>query len=133
MCIRDRAMYFQAAWMQWCLLAIVIALVLLGSIYFAAPSSTSTISFIIVAGIMLVGGHLNTIALSQPEPMQSVLAGVYYFIPHLEWYYLSDFVVYNMGCVPWIKVFGATLYAAAWTGIFLTLAWLGFRRKNLTT
>ena len=126
-------MYFQAAWMQWCLLAVVIALVLLGSIYFAAPSSTATISFIVVVGIMLVGGHLNTIALQQPEPMQSVLAFVYYFIPHLEWYYLSDFLVYNMGVVPWVKIFVATLYAAAWTGVFLTLAWLGFRRKNLTT
>ena len=26
-----------------------------------------------------------------------------------------------------------TLYAAVWTGIFLLLAWFGFRRKNLTT
>ena len=30
--------YFQALWLQWMMLAIVIAMVLLGSIYFAAPS-----------------------------------------------------------------------------------------------
>ncbi|MDR3456929.1 MAG: ABC transporter permease subunit [Verrucomicrobiae bacterium] len=127
------ATYLQAAWMQWSLLAIVIAMVMLGSIYFAAPSSTSTISFILVAGMMLVGGHLNKIALQQPEPMQSVLAVIYFIMPHLEWYYLSDFVVYNMGSVPWVKIVAATLYAAAWTGFFLVLAWVGFRHKNLTT
>ena len=127
------ATYLQAAWMQWFLLAIVIAIVLLGSIYFAAPSSTSTISFIVVAGILLLGGHLNKIALQQPEPMQTILTVIYFCIPHLEWYYMSDFVVYNMGGAPWAKVFEATLYAGIWTAFFLLLAWLGFRRRNLTT
>jgi ABC-type transport system involved in multi-copper enzyme maturation permease subunit len=127
------ATYLQAAWMQWFLLAIVTAMVLLGSLYFAAPSSTSTISFIIVGGIMLLGGHLKVIALQQPEPMQGLLTIIYFCMPHLEWYYLSDFVVYNMGSVPWVKIVLATLYAATWTGFFLVLAWVGFRRKNLTT
>jgi Cu-processing system permease protein len=127
------ATYLQAALMQWSLLAIVIAMVLLGSIYFAAPSSTSTISFVIVAGIMILGSHLKTLALGEPEPMQTILTAVYFLIPHLEWFYLSDFVVYNMTAPPWLKVLEAVAYAAAWTGFFLMLAWLGFRRKNLTT
>ena len=54
-------------------------------------------------------------------------------MPHLEWFYLSDFVVYDFGHVPLLKIIAATLYAAVWTGILLLLAWLGFRRKNLTT
>jgi ABC-type transport system involved in multi-copper enzyme maturation permease subunit len=125
--------YLQAAWMQWMLLGIVIAMVLLGSIYLAAPSSTSTISFVTVGGILLLAGHLKTIALTQPEPMQSILIFIYFTIPHLEWFYLSDFVVYNFTVVPWLKIILATLYAALWIGIFLLLAWFGFRRKNLTT
>lgn len=125
--------YLEAAWMQWVMLAVVIGMVLLGSIYFAAPSSTSTISFIVVAGILLVGGHLNTIALQQPEPVQFVLGVLYFMIPHLEWYDLRDFVVYNQNPVPLRAIALATLYGAVWTGIFILLAWLGFRRKNLTT
>jgi ABC-type transport system involved in multi-copper enzyme maturation permease subunit len=127
------ALYFQAAWMQWFMLAIVIAMVLLGSIYFAAPSSTNTIAFIVVVGIVGLGSHLNTIALQQPQPMQSLLAGIYFFLPHLEWYDLRDFVVYDQQVVPWLAVIKATIYAGIWTGIFLLLAWLGFRRKTLTT
>lgn len=127
------ATYVQAAWMQWCLLAVVVAMVVLGSVWFAAPSSTATISFIVVGGILGVGGHLHAIALQQPEPMQTVLTAVYYAMPHLEWFYLSDFVVYDQAAAPWTQVALATLYAAVWTGIFLLLAWAGFRRKNLTT
>jgi ABC-type transport system involved in multi-copper enzyme maturation permease subunit len=125
--------YLQALWLQWAMLAIVIALVLLGSIYFAAPSSTITICFITVAGILGLGTHLHTIALQQPEPMQTLLTVGYFVMPHLEWYDLRDFVVYDMGLVPWGPFALATLYAAVWTGIFLLLAWFGFRRKNLTT
>lgn len=125
--------YLQAAWMQWMMLAVVVALVLLGSIYFAAPSSTSTICFVVVAGILFLGGHLNSIALQQSEPIQSILSFLYFTIPHLEWYDLRDFVVYNMGLVPWLAVALATLYAAVWTGLLLLVAWLGFRRKSLNT
>jgi ABC-type transport system involved in multi-copper enzyme maturation permease subunit len=123
----------EALWMQWVMLAIVIAMTLLGSIFLAAPSSTSTITLIVVVGILLLGGHLNSIALQQSEPMQTVLATVYFVMPHLEWYDLRDFVVYDMGLVPVRAVVLATLYAAVWSGIFLLLAWLGFRRKNLNT
>lgn len=125
--------YLEAAWMQWFLLAVVIAMVLLGSIYFAAPSSTSTISFIVVGGLLLLGAHLKNIALQQPEPMQGILTVLYFCIPHLEWFYLSDFVVYNKAAPPGLAILGASLYASAWTAFFLILAWLGFRRKNLTT
>jgi len=125
--------YLQALWLQWAMLAIVIALVLLGSIYFAAPSSTSTISFIVVVGILGIGSHLKVIALQQAEPMQFVLTVVYFVMPHLEWFDLRDFVVYNQPLVSWMALALATGYAALWTGIFLFLAWLGFSRKNLTT
>lgn len=127
------AVYFQAMWMQWFMLAIVIAMVLLGSIYFAAPSSTTTICFIVVVGILGLGSHLNTIALSQPQPMQTLLSIIYFVVPHLEWYDLRDFVVYDQSLIPWLAVVKATVYAGVWTGLFLVLAWLGFRRKSLTT
>ncbi len=127
------AVYFQAAWMQWMMLAIVIGAVLLGSIYLAAPSSTATIAFVVVAGILALGSHLNTIALSQTEPMQAIVYFIYYLIPHLEWYDLRDYVVYVQPLAPWTAVGEATIYAGIWTGFFLVLAWLGFRRKALTT
>jgi hypothetical protein len=35
--------------------------------------------------------------------------------------------------VNWLDCVLATLYAAAYTGLFLLLTWLGFRRKSLNT
>ena len=126
-------MYLQAIWLQWAMLAVVIALSLLGSIVTAAPSSTTTICFIAVAGILLVGGHLNTVALHEPQPLQTILYTLYFLIPHLEWFDIRDRVVYDMGLVNWWDCLLATLYAAAYTGLFLLLTWLGFRRKSLNT
>ena len=126
-------LYFQAAWLQWFMLGIVIGVVVLGSIYLAAPSSTSTISFIVVVGILGLGSHLKVIALQQGEPMQFILTLIYFAIPHLEWFDLRDFVVYDQSLVAWPAFAGATLYAIIWTAIFLMFAWLGFRRRNLTT
>jgi ABC-type transport system involved in multi-copper enzyme maturation permease subunit len=125
--------YLQAFWMQLVMLGVVIALSLLGSIYFAAPSSTVTICFILVAAILFIGGHLQKIALNEPEPLQTIVFIIYFLIPHLEWYDLRDFVVYNHGSVSWFYIFLATLMAAGYAGIFLFLTWLGFRRKSLST
>ena len=47
--------FFQAFWLQWAMLGVVVALVLLGSVVFTAPSSNATISFIVVLGILLAG------------------------------------------------------------------------------
>ena len=126
-------LYLQAYWMQLAMLAVVIAMALLGSIYFAAPSSTVTICFILVAAILSVGGHLQKIALNEPEPLQSIVMIIYFIIPHLEWYDLRDFVVYSHDPASWIKIFEATALAACYAGIFLLLTWLGFRRKSLST
>jgi ABC-type transport system involved in multi-copper enzyme maturation permease subunit len=125
--------YLQAIWLQWAMLAVVVALSLLGSIIAAAPSSTTTICFITVAGILLVGSHLNMVALHHSQPLQAIVYTIYYLIPHLEWFDIRDRVTYNTGLVGGLDCLLATLYAAAYTGLFLLLTWLGFRRKSLNS
>ena len=49
--------YFQAATLHWFMLGIIVAMALLGSLVFAAPSSNSTICFVVIGGILLVGRH----------------------------------------------------------------------------
>ena len=125
--------YLQAFWLHWWMLGVVTAMVLLGSIVFTAPSSNTTISFIGVLGILLLGEHLHKVALRQAEPAQSLLTTLYFLIPHLEWFDLRDRVIYDHSAVAWSAMGLASLYAAAYAGLFLFLAWLLFRRKGLTT
>jgi len=123
--------YFQAMSLHWMLLAVVIALSLLGSIVFAAPSSNNTITFVLVAGSLLFGRHLNKVALQMDEPLQTVVYSIYYMIPHLEFYDMRDLIVHNWGTVPWMIWLAALVYGAAYAGLFLTATCWLFRRKSI--
>ena len=113
------------------MLGVVVALVLLGSVVFAAPSSNATISFIVVLGILFLGRYLNQVALQQPEPLRSIVYGLYFLIPHLEWYDVRDLIIYDRNLVGWVDCGLATLYAVLYMAVFLLGAWLVFRRKPL--
>jgi len=125
--------YAQALWLHWVMLGIVIAGVLLGSVVFSAPSANATICFVMVAGILLLGGHLNSVAVRQPEPIRTITYLVYFLIPHLEWFDLRDLVIYDQDLVAWWALGLATLYAMSYVGVLVVGGWLVFCRKTLTT
>jgi len=123
----------QAFWLHWMMLAVVVSMAILGSLIFSAPSVNSTICFIVVAGILLLAGHLNVIAAAQPDPWGSVVYGLYYALPHLELFDVRDLLIHEHPPVAWGAVGVATLYAAVYAGIFLLGAWWIFRKKALPT
>jgi ABC-type transport system involved in multi-copper enzyme maturation permease subunit len=125
--------YLQALWLQWDMLAVVIALVLFGSIIFSAASANATICFFIIVGILSLGGHLNVVAAQQADPLRNITYTVYFLIPHLEWFDVRTLIIYDWPLVPWVDCVLATLYAAAYVALFLFATWLVFRRKALTT
>jgi Cu-processing system permease protein len=126
------ASYGQALVLHWAALAIVIALTLAGSIVLAAPSSTVTIVFVLVAGILLLGGHLDKVALRTEGWSGLLLYGVYFVIPHLELFAnVRDLIIHDWPLVPWLVWLGALVYAAVYSSAFLLGAWLLFRRRAL--
>ncbi len=124
------ASYFQAAWLHWWMLGIVIAMVLLGSMIFAAPSSNITICLVIAVGILLLGRHLNKVALRMDEPGRTLLQVIYFTIPHLELFDVRDLVVHNWDPIPWSMWLLATLYAASYTALFLAGGCVAYSRKS---
>jgi ABC-type transport system involved in multi-copper enzyme maturation permease subunit len=123
--------YFQALTLHWFMLGVVCAMTMLGSIVFAAPSSTNTITVIVSVGILLVGRHLNKVALKLEEPGQTLIYAFYFAIPHLELFDVRDLIIHNWGLVPW-GIFAAALgYAAVYATLFLALACLQFRRQAI--
>jgi len=122
--------YFQAAFLHWIMLGVVIALTLLGSLVFAAPSSNSTICFVIVTSIMCIGRYLDAVALSLPEPRRSIVYSLYYAIPHLEIpFEMRNLIVHDWPLIGWNFVALDALYLLAYTAVFLVAACLVFRRK----
>jgi Cu-processing system permease protein len=125
--------YLQAFLLQWAMLGVVVAMALLGSVVFTAPSATATFCFIVVTGILLLGRYLNQVALQMPEPRRTLLYTLYFLIPHLEWFDVRDFVIYSHVRASWIACGLAALYAAAYSTFLLYATWLVFRRKPLST
>jgi len=122
--------YFQAAFLHWVMLGVVIALTLLGSLVFAAPSSNSTICFVFVMAILCIGRYLDAIALSRPEPVRSIVWSLYYAIPHLEIpFEMRNLIVHDWPLIEWKFVGLDALYLLAYALVFLLAACLVFRRK----
>jgi hypothetical protein len=105
---------------------------LLGSIVFAAPSSNATICFVVIAGIMFAGAHLNGVAVEMGGWRGTLVYGVYYLIPHLEWYDVRELIVHDWGTIDWLACAGATVYALLYSALLLDVTWLLFRRRTLT-
>ncbi|MSU58117.1 MAG: hypothetical protein EXS35_08055 [Pedosphaera sp.] len=122
----------KAVWMHWMLLGVLVAMVLFGSVVFTAPSSNTTICFIVIVGILGIGRHLHRVALDQPEPVSTMLSVIYFLIPHVEWFYLPDFLVNDQNIAPWTDCLMASLYGVAYMAAFLIAAWMRFRRQMLS-
>jgi ABC-type transport system involved in multi-copper enzyme maturation permease subunit len=121
--------YYQAAIMHWFLLGMVVAMALLGSLVFAAPSSNSTICFVIIIGILFVGRHLDQLAVRLQEPLRMIVNLLYYIVPQMQNYDLRDLVIHDWPVLEWKYILLALLYAAAYMLVFLIGACVAFRRK----
>jgi ABC-type transport system involved in multi-copper enzyme maturation permease subunit len=127
------AQYLQAAWLHWMMLGVVIALTILGSLLFSAPSVNVTIMFIVVGGILTLGEHLHKVALRMTEPAQTFLTVIYFLIPHLEWaFQYRNMVLFEQPLIPWGAIGVASLYWGCYMAAMLLASWLVFRRKTLT-
>ena len=125
------AHYFQALWLQWVLLGIIISYTLLGSLVFAAPSSNGTICFVVTAGILLLARHLEKIASTLPQPTGAIVQTLYFLLPHLEFFDVRDLVIHNVGLVPWVAWLLATGYGLVYMTLFLAITCLVFKRQSI--
>jgi ABC-type transport system involved in multi-copper enzyme maturation permease subunit len=125
--------YFEAFWMHWQMLGIVIALTLLGSVGLSTPAANMTIVFVISVGILFLGAFLHKVAQQMAEPSASLLTALYFIIPHLELFNMRELIIHDWRMAPgmWLDVLMATVYALAYMGFFLIAACLVFRRKAL--
>jgi ABC-type transport system involved in multi-copper enzyme maturation permease subunit len=127
------ASYAKSLLLHWMMLAIVIALTLLGSIVFTAVSSNATICLIAVFGILFIGEHLGKLSARQGEPVRTLGQAAFYCIPHIELFDVRRQVVNNQALPGVVDCGLAALYAGAYSSVLLYGTWLLFRRKSLST
>jgi hypothetical protein len=127
------AEYGKALWLHWMMLAVVVALTLLGSVVFSAVSANATICIIAIFGILFLGEHLGKLSGQQPEPVRSLGYTMFYCLPHIELFDVRRQLVNDRSLPGWGDCGLASLYALAYAGALLQGSWLIFRRKNLST
>ncbi len=126
--------YFTAFVLHWGALAVVVALALLGSIIFAAPSSNMTICFIVAMGIIWIEPHLNTVAVATKGVLGSLMYAIYFIVPRVDWAFsIRELLVFDNPLPGFAVSGGALLFYAGYTALVLTAAWLLFRRRALHT
>ena len=77
-----------------------------------------------------MGRYLDTVALSLPEPVRSIVYAIYYAIPHLEIPFdMRNLIVHDWPLIGWNFVGLDALYLLAYAAVFLVAACLVFRRK----
>jgi ABC-type transport system involved in multi-copper enzyme maturation permease subunit len=125
--------YFQAFWLHWQLLGIVIAMTLLGSVGLSTPSANMTMVFVITLGILTMGAFLHKVAQHMTEPSASLVTGLYFIIPHLELFNMGRLIIHDWPEEKgiWMYVLLDTVYGYAYTAFFLLAACVVFRRKAL--
>lgn len=123
--------YFQAIWLHWIMLGVVIAMSLLGSLLFSAVSANVTISFVAVTFILMLGRHLDKVAVQAREPTRTILETLFFIMPHLEFFDVRDMVIHDWPAIHWLVCFKATAYGFVYGAFFLLAACLFFRRRPL--
>src|SRR6185436_19222506 len=93
--------YLQAWSLHCMMLAVVIALTLLGSLVLSSVATNATMTVIVTAAILLVGRHLHKVALRAGELPGTLLTGLYYLIPHLELFDVRDLIIHNWPLMSW--------------------------------
>lgn len=120
--------YFQALVLHWIMLGVVVALTLLGSLVFAAPSSNMTICFVVCLGILLVGRHLNTVALQLSEPGRTITYAIYFLLPHLELFDVRALIIHDWPPIGWVTWGLAIVYGVFFAAFFVWLGCWRFQR-----
>jgi Cu-processing system permease protein len=130
----DAGSYLTAFLLHWGALAVVVAMALLGSIVFAAPSSNGTICLVVAAGILALEQHLNTVAVNSGGTIGKILYTIYFAMPRLDWAFsVREFLVFGSPMPSVAVTSGALLFYAGYAALLILGSWLLFRRKALNT
>lgn len=126
--------YLIAFLLHWGALAVVVAMALLGSIVFVAPSSNGTICLVVAIGILALGRHLNTVAANLGGLAGHLTQALYYLTPRLDWAFsVRQFLIFGDPMPGVAAIGGALLFYAGYTALLVLGAWLLFRRRPLNT
>ncbi len=122
------AVAFQAWILHLAALAILTSMSLCLSMRTTADAGV-TLSFVFAAFLFFLLPAASHLAVYSDAAASRAFAVLYYAMPHLELFDLRVRLVHAWPPASWGLVAGVFAYGICWTGVWLALAWLGFRKR----
>jgi len=125
--------YAEAVLLHLCAISLLAAMTLFLSTLLSAPSSVIGIGLLLYLFLKCFGSNIEILVNSGSGAAGTAIALIYTIIPHFEFFDMGQRVVFS-GAYPPIGVADMLFfigYTAAYSTLFLSLAWLAFRKKNL--
>ena len=89
-------------------------------------------TYVVTAAAFILLPRVPALLLGASGMMNTSLYTLYYLFPHFELFDLRRRLVHDWGCAPWLTVAGILVYALLMTMAFLSLAWLGYRKRRFS-
>ena len=125
------ATLLQAILLHTAAIALITSLGLALSTRLNRDAATVTTYIITGAGFLLLP-RIPNMLVETKGLSGNVLYAVYYLFPHFELFDLRRRLVHDWGSAQWLTLAEISLYAALMTTVFLSLAWLGYRKRRFS-
>ena len=89
-------------------------------------------TYVVTGAAFLILPKVPSMLIGANGVMSTALYTLYYLFPHFELFDLRRRLVHDWGCAPWPAVAGVLIYAALMTAVFLTLAWMAYRKRHFS-
>jgi ABC-type transport system involved in multi-copper enzyme maturation permease subunit len=122
--------YLQGYVLHAALLAILSALALMLSTRLTGEAAV-TLSYLIAVVCFVFVPKAGEMLMYASGPSRGFVLGLYYGLPHFEFFDLRRRIVHGWGSAPWSVAMGTLIYGAAWTGALLLIAQLLYRGKPI--
>ena len=127
----DPATLIQAILLHSAALALITSLGLAFSTRLNRDAAT-VITYLVTGATFLLLPRIPTMLAEARGSASYVLFTLYYLLPHFELFDLRRRLVHDWGPAHWLIIAEILLYAVLMTGAFLTLAWLGYRKRRFS-
>lgn len=122
---------FQAIALQLTGLAVVSALAVTLSARLNADAA-STLCYVLSGGLFLFLPSMPHLLAGLGGVKGAGLMAVYYLLPHFELFDMRRRLIHDYGPASWPVFFFVAAYGAVLAALFLSLAWIGYRRKRFS-
>lgn len=117
--------------LHWLMLAIVVAMTLLGSLLTSAVAANATACFLLTSGILLFGRSAGKALFALGGPLASLASIAWFAVPRFDLFDAREWVTHDLPPLPPGQILLSAVYAAAMSALFLLLARAVFQRREL--